>query len=103
MEKKKPSRPKRHRALFAGAKEDGSIPFTEMERSIFEEGINIVDLIKDIGLAKSKSEGRRLIQQGGLSIDDVKVDSIDRVVNLDDFQEDKILIRKGKRYTIRLE
>lgn len=88
---------KASRALFAGAKEDGSIPFTEMERSIFEEGINIVDLIKDIGLAKSKSEGRRLIQQGGLSIDDVKVDSIDRVVNLDDFQEDKILIRKGKK------
>lgn len=88
---------KASRALFAGAKEDGSIPFTEMEKSIFEEGINIVDLIKDIGLAKSKSEGRRLIQQGGLSIDDVKVDSIDRVVNLDDFQEDKILIRKGKK------
>lgn len=85
------------RALFAGAQDEGSIPFTEMDPSIFEEGIGIVDLLKDLDLIKSNSEGRRLIQQGGITIDDIKVENTDRIVNLDDFKEDKILIRKGKK------
>lgn len=85
------------KALFAGAGEKGSIPFTEMDSIIFEKGIGILDLLKDLGLTKSNSEGRRLVEQGGISIDDVKVESIEKLVNLDDFQDGKILIRKGKK------
>ncbi len=85
------------RSLFSGSQDKGSIPFTEMDRSIFEEGIGIVDLLRDLGLIKSNSEGRRLIQQGGITIDEVKVENTDRVVILDDFQDGKILIRKGKK------
>ena len=85
------------RALFSGAQDEGSIPFTEMNKSIFEEGIGIVDLLKDLDLIKSNSEGRRLIQQGGVTIDDIKVENTDKIVNLDDFSDDKILIRKGKK------
>ena len=85
------------RALFSGAQDDESIPHTDMDKSIFEEGIGIVDLLKDLDLIKSNSEGRRLIQQGGVSIDDVKVENTDKVVILDDFKDEKILIRKGKK------
>lgn len=85
------------RALFSGSQDEGSIPFTEMDKTVFEEGIGIVDLLKDLDLIKSNSEGRRLIQQGGVTIDDVKVENTDKVVNLNDFHEDKILIRKGKK------
>lgn len=85
------------RALFSGAQDEGSIPHTDMDQSIFEEGIGIVDLLKDLDLVKSNSEGRRLIQQGGISIDDVKIEKTDRVVKLDDFKDEKILIRKGKK------
>lgn len=68
-----------------------------MDSSIFKEGIGILDLLKDLGLTKSNGEGRRLVEQGGISIDDVKIETIDKSVTLDDFKDNKILIRKGKK------
>ena len=85
------------KALFAGGSEAGSIPFTKMDKSEFQTGIDILSLLKHINLIKSNSEGRRLIQQNGVSIDDIKVNSIDQLVTLDDFNDGKILIRKGKK------
>ena len=85
------------KALFYGGAEEGSIPFTEMDRSVFEEGIGILDLLREVGLTKSNSEGRRLIEQGGISIDDVKVQTIDKKVTIDEFKDGKIMIRKGKK------
>ena len=85
------------RSLFAGSQDEESIPHTDMNKSIFEEGIGIIDLLKDLELIKSNSEGRRLIQQGGITIDDVKVENTDRLVKLDDFQDGKMMIRKGKK------
>ncbi|NLV87973.1 MAG: tyrosine--tRNA ligase [Tissierellia bacterium] len=88
---------KASKALFYGGAEEGSIPFTEMDKSVFEEGIGILDLLRQVGLTKSNSEGRRLIEQGGISIDDVKVEATDKKVTLDDFKDGKIMIRKGKK------
>lgn len=88
---------KASKALFAGAEEEGSIPFTELDKSIFEEGIGILDLLKNIGLTKSNSEGRRLVEQGGISIDDEKVKDIGTTITLEDFSDGKILIRRGKK------
>ena len=68
-----------------------------MDSSIFKEGIGILDLLKDLGLTKSNGEGRRLVEQGGISIDDIKIETIDKSVTLDDFKDNKILIRKGKK------
>jgi tyrosyl-tRNA synthetase len=85
------------RALFEGAKEEGSIPFTEFENSIFEKGIGILNLLKETGLTKSNSEGRRLIEQGGITIDENKVEDVNKIITLDDFIDGKILIRKGKK------
>lgn len=85
------------KALFSGGAEEGSIPTTEMEKSIFEKGIGIIDLLRDTGLIKTNSEGRRLIEQGGITIDDIKVETNDKQVTLDDFNDGKILIRKGKK------
>lgn len=85
------------KALFAGGAEEGSIPSTEMDKSIFENGIGIIDLLKETGLIKTNSEGRRLIEQGGITIDDIKVETNDKQVTLNDFNDGKILIRKGKK------
>lgn len=85
------------RALFSGAQEEGSIPFTEFEKSIFEEGVGILELLTKIGLTKSNSEGRRLIEQNGLSMEDEKVKDINKIVTLDDFSEGKLMLRKGKK------
>lgn len=85
------------KALFAGGAQEGSIPTTEMEKSIFEDGIGIVDLLRKTELIKTNSEGRRLIEQGGITIDDVKIETTNKKITLDDFNEGKILIRKGKK------
>ena len=82
------------RALFEGAKDEGSIPFTEFKKSTFQEGVGILNLLKDLGLTKSNSEGRRLIEQGGITIDEEKVEDINKIITLDDFKDGKILIRK---------
>lgn len=85
------------KSLFSGKADEGSIPFTEMDKSIFENGIGILDLLKDLGLTKSNGEGRRLVDQGGISIDDVKVEDIKQEIKLDDFKDGKIMIRKGRK------
>lgn len=85
------------RALFVSGAESENIPFTEISRSEFKDGKGILDLLKELNLIKSNSEGRRLIEQNGISIDGEKVKSFDTVITEDNFKEDKILIRKGKK------
>jgi len=85
------------RALFSNGGDENSIPHTIMEKSIFENGINVVDLLFETKLAKSKSEGRRLIEQGGVSLNGIKVESIDKIVTLSDFTDNKLMIKKGKK------
>jgi tyrosyl-tRNA synthetase len=85
------------KALFEGGKEGGSIPTTEIAKSKFEEGVGILHLLTEVGLTASNSEGRRLIKQGGLYIEDKKVDDPKLIINLDDFTDNKLLLRKGKK------
>lgn len=85
------------RSLFSGNKDSENIPSTEMEKSIFEEGIGILDLIREIGFVKSNGEGRKLVQNGGISIEEEKVQDFRKTVTLEDFTEDKLLLRKGKK------
>lgn len=85
------------KALFDGGADKGSIPTTQMNSSDFKEGIGVLDLLRELKLIKSNGEGRRLIEQGGISIDDEKVSAVDRKVSLDDFNDGKIMIKKGKK------
>ena len=85
------------KSLFAGGADSEDIPFTEMSSTIFEKGMGILDLLREVDLIKSNGEGRRLIQQGGISLDDVKVTAIDKTITLDDFKDSKILLKKGKK------
>ncbi len=85
------------KALFDGGADKGSIPTTQMNSSDFNEGIGVLDLLRELKLIKSNGEGRRLIEQGGISIDDKKVTAVDRKVSLDDFNDGKIMIKKGKK------
>ncbi len=54
-------------------------------------------MLTKVGLTQSNSEARRLIKQGGISIDDEKVDDISKVITLDDFKDGKLMLRKGKK------
>lgn len=85
------------KALFGGGADSANIPSTQMDQSLFEEGIGIIDLLSKLGLVQSNSEARRLIQQNGISIDDEKVTAMDHIVNLEQFHDGKILVKKGKK------
>ena len=65
----------------------------DMPTYTLEGSANIVDLLADSGLTKSKGEARRLIQQGGVRLDGEKVDSIDEVVAV----EEEAVLQVGKR------
>jgi tyrosyl-tRNA synthetase len=73
------------------------MPTTEVTKEQLENGINIIDLLVMTGLAPSKGEARRLITQGGVLVEDSKVDSIELVVGTADLKEGKLIIKKGKK------
>lgn len=90
------------RALFSGGGDMEDVPTSELDKERFEEGVGIVSLIKELGLVPSNGEGRRTIEQGGLSMGPdadnlVKVKEPKRSVGLADFEENALLIKKGKK------
>ncbi|MCR4431039.1 MAG: tyrosine--tRNA ligase [Tepidanaerobacteraceae bacterium] len=86
------------KALFSSGSDIASAPTTVLARNEIRSGIGILDLLMLTGLAPSKSEGRRLVQQGGVYVKDSRVDSIDFRVFEHDFDDNKnLIIRKGKK------
>ena len=82
------------RALFAGGGDDSNMPTTELD--VPEEGMNIIDLMLACGLAPSKGEARRLIQQGGVAVDGEKVTDFGTVVSKAALAAG-VKIKKGKK------
>lgn len=86
------------RALFADGGKSENIPTTSYPAKRFEEGIDLITLLCDAKLASSRSDARRTIQQGGVTVNDVKVTEFDRVFTPNDFDADgALLVRKGKK------
>ena len=84
-------------SLFGGDKASEDIPSTEFEAGKFDEPVGILNLMTELGLIKTNSEGRRLIQQGGVSIDDEKINDPKLEITKDSFKDGEIIIRKGKK------
>ena len=86
------------RALFANAADDSaSIPATPLSKTELEAGLDILSLLIKTGLTASKGEGRRLIQQGGIYLEEERLDDFARLITLSDFKDGKLLLRKGKK------
>ncbi len=85
------------RALFGDGAEGGSVPYTEFEKSDFEKGIDAVSLLSRTGLISTNSEGRRLIQQNGVTVNGKVVTDFAKVFKLEDLENGKLLIKKGKK------
>ncbi len=86
------------RALFVSGGVAGSVPTKTYSRERLEAGIDIITLLVDTKLAPTRSEARRLIQQGGVTVNDVRVPSFDAVYGARDFNENgALMIRKGKK------
>ncbi|TNE62019.1 MAG: tyrosine--tRNA ligase [Alphaproteobacteria bacterium] len=73
------------------------LPTIEITGARLGEGVNIVDLLLEAGLGASKGELRRLVQQGGAKVNDVKVDSIDVTISATDLNDGLIKLSAGKK------
>ncbi|MBR5453142.1 MAG: tyrosine--tRNA ligase, partial [Clostridia bacterium] len=83
--------------LFAGGGSAENMPTTELEDASFTDGkISVIDMLCISKLAPSRGEARRLIQQGGVLANDVKVEAFDTAYAKEDFA-DGIIIKKGKK------
>lgn len=85
------------RTVFAGCGKDANMPSTDLTKEELGEGIQILDLLVKCGLISSKGEGRRLITQNGISVNDAKVTDIFLEIKEDDFTDNEIVIKKGKK------
>ncbi len=84
-------------AVFGGGAGSENMPSTRLETAQLGGGMGILDLMLLCGLVPSKGEGRRLVQQGGVSIDGKKIDDIAYTVTAADFQDGQLIIKKGKK------
>ncbi len=80
--------------IFGGGGNAANMPSTEIE--LTEENYGILDLMLTAGLIPSKGEGRRLIQQGGVSVNDEKITDANLLISADSLKEG-IVIKKGKK------
>jgi tyrosyl-tRNA synthetase len=91
------------RALFGGGADSENIPTTELAKAELGEGMAVIDLMLKAGLIKSKSEGRRLIEQSGVAVNDVIVGEVSAAVSEADFEDGKLMIKKGKKVYHRIK
>ena len=85
------------RAIFGGGADAGNMPTTEVPENLFTDGkIALTELMVLGGMAPSKGEAKRLVQQGGVTKGDEKVERFDATVTIDEVKEG-VVIRKGKK------
>lgn len=86
------------RALFALGGNDQHMPTTQLAAEDLTDGaVSVLDLLVKTGLAPSKSEARRLVQQGGISVNGEKVGDVSASVSKDDFKGGELIVKKGKK------
>ncbi len=86
------------RALFGGGVSTDHMPTSEITLREFTDGeIGVLDLLFAVKLIPSKGEGRRLVDQGGISVDDQKVTSAAAKLELKDFEKGYVIVKKGKK------
>ena len=91
------------RAAFSGAGDKSSMPTVELSKSLFEAGMNVCDLYFETKLCATKSDARRLIQQGGASINSKNISDVKAVISLADADSDgEFVIKAGKKKICRV-
>lgn len=85
-------------ALFAGGANNANMPTVTVTAEDFPDGeLDIISILVKAGLCDSRGDGRRNIQQGGVSVADEKVTDISTKYTLDDFKGEGLIIRRGKK------
>ena len=90
------------RALFSGSGNTDNMPTTVLTADDFTVGaIGLIDMMLKAAIIKSRGEGRRLIEQGGVTVDDVKAESFADVVKADAFDKGQVIVKKGKKVFVK--
>lgn len=86
------------RALFSGGADDSDMPSTVVEENELDDNgnVSVLDIMLKAGMIKSKGEGRRLVQQGGVTVNEEKMTDPYLTVSKNDL-ENGVIIRKGKK------
>ena len=86
------------KALFGGGMNSENMPTTTLADEDFTDGkIDILEVLVKTGITKSRGEGRRLVQQGGVSADEQKVSDIGLSFTADQLKAEPVIIKKGKK------
>ncbi|MEN8905433.1 MAG: tyrosine--tRNA ligase [Clostridiales bacterium] len=84
-------------SLFGESLNMDNVPKHVIKKELLQEGINILELLTITKFISSKSESRRMVQQGGISVNNEKIKEINHVVNLNDIKDSCILLKRGKK------
>lgn len=79
-----------------------SLPAVEIEKSLFDEGINVVELFAMTDLCKTNSDARRLITQGGAMVQDKKITDVKQIIDSTWIEEGELILRAGKKRYFRI-
>ena len=86
--------------LFSSRGVSDDMPSIELSKDILD--INIVDLLVESKIVLSKSEAKRLIEQNGISINQIKESNVDRLITSNDFKDGYIILQKGKKVFLKI-
>ena len=84
-------------AVFGGGGDRSQVPATEITQSRITAGILLFDLFVEVGICPSRSEARRLLQQGGLYLNQERIKELEATLNVEHFVEGEVLLRAGKK------
>ncbi|MBE6747739.1 MAG: tyrosine--tRNA ligase [Ruminococcaceae bacterium] len=86
------------KSVFGAGGNSENMPSTTLSAEDFaDEGINIIDALIKAELVISRGEARRLIEQGGVSVDNEKVTAVSHIIPASDFEKGYVIIKKGKK------
>jgi len=91
------------RAVFEKGAESENMPTTELTKAELEEGMTVIDLMVKAKLINTKSEGRRLIDQSGVTVNDNIVSDVNSAISQNDFENGTLVIKKGKKIYHRIK
>jgi tyrosyl-tRNA synthetase len=91
------------KAAFGGGGDKASMPTVSLPRERFDTGIGVIDLFFEAGLAGSKSDARRLVEQGGAVVADSVVTDVKAVIGVSVLDADgEVMLRAGKKKFVRV-
>lgn len=84
-------------SAFTGSGDRSGMPTTDIPLRQLEKGVNILDLFAMTDLCTSRSEARRLVQQGGAKVNNKRIDDVDTLISIDSIAGDEIILKAGKK------